>query len=523
MTRGDTSITERAIVAPARRVGSDLERWVRAAEPDLAPMIELTPEERQRAFQREFDAHDGFGPADGTIVVFPSLSFPETELRKITGVTYYEHRLLCLLLLLDEPSRRLVFVTAADVDSEIVDYYLGFLPDPDDARRRLHIVSLSDPSPYALSQKLIERDQVLDDLRELVRGAPSAYVLPFNVTDAEVEVAERLGLPLFAPMPDQSWHGSKSGSRQIATQSDVPVLDGYENLRSTDDVDAAIARLRQLPDPPERVVIKLNYGFSGQGSAVVDCADFRPPTPQRPTSFCGDGETWATYASKIRGEGAIVERLLTDELVASPSVQIRILPDGTPTVISTHDQVLGGDHDQVYLGCRFPADDRYRSEIIACAQRVAARLAERGVIGMFGMDFLVYRDRPLAESLRVALAEVNLRLGGTTHPYLMAMRLTRSSYDADSGLLRDPGGRPVCYVASDNIKLPNLLGVAPRTVLDALDRAGVLFDPVAGVGATVHLLGALPAFGKMGTLCVARDLDHAEELARRVMGVLEDI
>jgi hypothetical protein len=139
------------------------------------------------------------------------------------------------------------------------------------------------------------------------------------------------------------------------------------------------------------------------------------------------------------------------------------------------------------------------------------------------MDFLVYRDGPSPEQVRVALAEINLRLGGTTHPYVMAQLLTRSVYDTESGTLCRPDGRPVCYVASDNIKLPNLVGVAPGAVLDALRRAGVLYDPTTGVGATAHLLGALPEFGKMGTLCVADDLPQAEEISRQVMEVLTGI
>ncbi|HEU0286827.1 MAG TPA: peptide ligase PGM1-related protein, partial [Nocardioidaceae bacterium] len=347
-----------------------------------------------------------------------------------------------------------------------------------------------------------------------------AYLMPFNVTDAELEVAERLELPVFGPMPEQSWHGTKSGSRQIATQSDVPVLEGYENVRSTEDVDVAIGKLRQLPHPPEGVVVKLNYGFSGQGTAIVDTTDFEPPTQSRPTIFCGDGETWDSYSSKIRGEGAVVERLLTHDLVASPSVQIRIFPDGTPTVISTHDQVLGGEHNQVYLGCRFPASDRYRSEITACAQRVATRLAERGVIGMFGMDFLVHGNGS-SDSLQVAMAEINLRLGGTTHPYVMAQLLTGSTYDPTRGQLIDPNGDPVCYVASDNIKQPNLIGVRARVVLDALDRAGLAFDPATRTGATVHLLGALTDYGKLGTLCIAGDIDEAAQMYREVTRVLD--
>ena len=71
-----------------------------------------TWEERQRAFVERLGQR---GPADletGTVVVIPSLSFADSELRKITGVLHYEERLMFMLLFLRRPDLRLVYVTS---------------------------------------------------------------------------------------------------------------------------------------------------------------------------------------------------------------------------------------------------------------------------------------------------------------------------------------------------------------------------------------------------------------------------
>src|SRR5687768_10670583 len=83
----------------------------------------------------------------GTILVIPSITFPEIELRKIIGIQHYEERLLCLLLQLRSPGLRMVFVTSAEVDRVVVDYYLSFLDDPKGARDRLTMISLDDVEP----------------------------------------------------------------------------------------------------------------------------------------------------------------------------------------------------------------------------------------------------------------------------------------------------------------------------------------------------------------------------------------
>ena len=53
-------------------------------------------------------------------------------------------------------------------------------------------------------------------------------MLPFSTSPAEVELAVRLGIPLFGSHPDLAWLGTKQGSRQVFLEEDVPHPQGFE-------------------------------------------------------------------------------------------------------------------------------------------------------------------------------------------------------------------------------------------------------------------------------------------------------
>jgi biotin carboxylase len=452
-------------------------------------------------------------------VVIPSTTFPPVELRKITGIEHYEERMLFTALWLQRPALRLVFVTAVPVDPAVVDYLLRHLPDPEDARRRLELVSVDDAEPRALSEKLLARPEILDRIRSLAGDPAAACVLPFNVTPLEQRVSDALGLPVFGPSPQHFPLGSKTGSRRVARRAGVGVVAGAEALWSVGDVERAVAGLLGERPEAEAVVVKLNNGFSGQGNAIVDLADVASPIDRSRTTFCAEGESWPSFTEKIVAEGAIVEELVRGPDVRSPSVQLSIAPDGAVEVLSTHDQVLGGPDNQVYLGCRFPAHRGYRATITAAGRRVAEVLAGEGVIGSFGIDFVVV---PRAGGHDVYLSEINLRLGGTTHPFGMARLVTGGAYDEDTGeLLVD--GAPRHYVATDNLKTPALLGRRPAAVIAAIDRSGLAFNPARGTGVTLHLLGALRRYGKMGAVCIGRSPEDADELHRHLLATVESL
>ncbi|MBV8160550.1 MAG: hypothetical protein JO265_06470 [Acidimicrobiia bacterium] len=454
----------------------------------------------------------------GTIVVLPSATFPESELRKIVGIQHYEERLLCTTLLLANPELRLVYITSLPVDEAIVEYYLRFVPDPADARRRLHFVVVGEDSGRALTAKVLDAPHVIGRVRALVDGQDHAYIQPFNVTALEGRFSELVELPLFGARPELARLGSKTESRRAARRAGVAVLDGEEDLRSVAELDAAIQGMRARRPKAQAAVMKLNDGFSGQGHAIVELGAFSS-LDTASISFIAEEESWPSYAAKVEDGGAVVEELVRVPGIVSPSVQLRITPGGAVEVVSNHDQILGGVQDQVYLGCRLPAREEYRLDIQERARRVGEVLAADGVIGGFGIDFVLVPSPEEGGAYDIRLSEINLRLGGTTHPFWMARLVTGGAYDPTTGELI-AGARPTSYVASDNVKGSRLVGRAPAEVIADVDARGLAFDHRRGSGATLHLLGALPGFGKMGMTCVGSSPEEADALYQEVSGVL---
>ena len=124
--------------------------------------------------------------------------------------------------------------------------------------------------------------------------------------------------------------------------------------------------------------------------------------------------TWDLYQEKLKAMGGIVEEFVPGDVKQSPSVQFRVNPAGRLEAISTHDQVLGGRNGQIFLGCRFPANAAYRLDIQARGTEAAQVLADKGVLGRFGIDFISVKE---GDAWRHLAIEINLRKG-RHHPPL---------------------------------------------------------------------------------------------------------
>lgn len=146
-------------------------------------------------------------------------------------------------------------------------------------------------------------------------------------------------------------------------------------------------------------------------------------------------------------------------------------------------------------------------------------LARRGVVGRFGVDFVSTRTR---RGWAHHAIEINLRKGGTTHPFLTLRLLTGGAYDDATGVFHAPSGRPCYFVASDNLCHPAFRGLDPATLIDAVTRAGLRYDRDAAEGVTLHLLGAAGAVGKLGAVCVGATRARARAYFARLGAVLDE-
>lgn len=465
-----------------------------------------------------------------TVVVVPSLSLDPQELAKVTGVHHYEERMLYMLMLLRRPRTRVVFVTSQQLDPIVVDYFLHLLTGvpSSHARERLILLHCSDASKQPLSAKVLARPRLIERIRAAIPDPGLAHLVCFNSSDYERSLAVRLGIPLYANDPSLYHLGTKSGCRKVFREAGVTFPDGFEDLRDGDDIVEALATLRERTPAMRRAVVKLNDGFSGEGNALfyfdgadgLGGADLRSWVRERLPAlrFEAPGETWERFHGKFREMQGVVEAFVEGQEKRSPSSQNRVNAHGGAMAISTHDQVLGGPSGQVFLGCTFPADDEYRLEVQEAGLRIAQALATKGVIGRFATDFVSVKEDGVWKHHAI---EVNLRKGGTTHPFLTLRFLTDGSYNAEDGLFYSQTGRPKYYYASDSLQSDAYKGLGPADLVDLAVVNELHFHSSSERGVVFHLIGALSEFGKLGLVCIGDNWQQARFLYRKTKDTLD--
>src|SRR4029077_13400354 len=370
----------------------------------------MSEREVSKASQTEFDqlqkklvplwkSIERFNQDPQTIVVVPSMSIDAIDSGAV--IQAYEERFLFLLLLLRQPRARLIYVTSRTILPSIIDYYLHLLPGAilTQARQRLFLPTPMDGSARPLSEKLLERPRLIEQIRSLIMDPNRAHLVPFNTTNREKELALRFGIPMYGADPKFFSLGTKSGCRKIFMDEGVPYPLGREDIGSEEDLVDAIAQMRMTKPSIRQVMVKLNEGVSGEGNAVIDLTGLPEPGDSKEVAILEDrlrtmkfelqGATYESYMKKLQERKGVVEERIMGEEFRSPSVQLRVTPLGKVELLSTHDQLLGGPTGQSYLGCVFPADTEYAPLITREAAKIGRRLAKEGVIGRFALDFVV--------------------------------------------------------------------------------------------------------------------------------------
>jgi len=498
------------------------------AEPKLATSSQDQFDQLQKKLVPLWKSIESFNQDPQTIVVVPSMSIDLAGAGAV--VQAYEERYLFLLLLLRQPRARLIYVTSHTILPSIIDYYLDLLPGviPSHARQRLFLLAPLDASVRPLSEKLLERPRLIERIRSLISDPERAHLVPFNTTNREKELALRLGIPMYGADPKFFPLGTKSGCRKIFLEENVPHPLGYENVASKDDLIQAITQMRARKPSIKQVLVKLNEGVSGEGNALVDLVGLpRSGDPNEGTAledrlramqFELKGITYDSYMKKLEERKGIVEERITGEEFRSPSVQLRVTPLGSVELLSTHDQLLGGPSGQSYLGCAFPADTGYASLITREAAKVGKRLAKEGVIGRFALDFVVVRSNGKWDPYAI---EINLRKGGTTHPFLTLQFLTDGIYDPETAIFTAPNGQQKFFVASDHVESPRYRTLTPDDLFDIVVRHKLHFDQTRQTGVVFHMMSALGELGRTGLTAVDNSHEEAKATYARALEVLD--
>ena len=350
----------------------------------------------------------------------------------------------------------------------------------------------------------------------------------FIVTEQERSLAVQLDIPIYGCDPDLYDLGSKSMGRKIFRECGLNPPRGMEDLSDLEEVIDALVQLKKKNPALRKAVVKMNDGFSGDGNAIFSYKNYDGTEHlehwvhdnlEANLKLVAPDLTFDLFLQKFESMGGIVEEFLEGEIKESPSVQCRITPTGRIEIISTHDQQLGGESGQVYIGAHFPASKEYAVESGVMGRKVAAALYEKGVLGRFAVDFISVKDD---DGWKHYPIEINLRKGGTTHPFLMLQFLTDGIYNAEEGTYYTSKGNLVrYYFCSDNLKGEKYCGLSPHDLIDIAMVNGLNYDGTSQEGVMFHLIGALSQYGKLGVVCIGSTPERAKELYGKIVAVLE--
>ena len=500
----------------------------------------------QNRLRRHFEVVFSDRLAPCTVVVIPSLSMDQEILSKISGINHYEERLLCMLLLLRMPRTNVIYVTSETIDPVTIDYYLHSLPGVTGyhAIRRLTLLSCNDSSSKPLTQKILERPRLVERIRQAILPDHEAHMACFNVTSLERTLSVQLQVPVFGCDPDLYELGNKSNGRKIFRECGLQVPFGFEDLHSTRDIVEALTALKKQDPEIKRAVVKVNDGFSGDGNAIFSFSGLPKKSDSKiwirenlrqNLKIVSDDLSYDLFMEKYKQMGGIVEAFVEGKEKQSPSVQCRIMPSGECEVLSTHDQELGGESGQVYIGAHFPAAKEYAIDIGKMGKQVAESLRNKGVLGRFAIDFISVKEKKARPPARAGTdgddpvgrgwthypIEINLRKGGTTHPYVSLQFLTDGNYKADEGLYYTANGQVRYYFCSDNLRSEQFHGLTPHDLIDIAMLHDIHYDGTSQEGVLFHLIGALSQFGKLGVVCIGSTPGRAVEFYDKTVEVLQ--
>lgn len=240
-------------------------------------------------------------------------------------IEYYEERQLYHIMLVSDPSVRIIYITSNHVEEQVVGYYLrlcagseGFV-GVQDKLARLFVISVPTDKYIPLSDKILEDSNLVELIKSLIyqikNPSPTDYagLCVFTGSESADILSQKLGIRVLECSGDRLHYGTKQGSREIfdacgiSHPAGTPSV-GDDDLRTygdryhyDDDDDAVIDRHRRNywannhryirsshslamgisrqiiihGVRPRKWILKLNQGFSGKGNASIDLAQFQ--------------------------------------------------------------------------------------------------------------------------------------------------------------------------------------------------------------------------------------------------------
>ncbi len=142
------------------------------------------------------------------------------------------------------------------------------------------------------------------------------------------------------------------------------------------------------------------------------------------------------------------------------------------------------------------------------------------MIGRCAVDFVAVRQEGEWQPYAI---EINLRCGGTTHPFMAISTLTDGLYDPLAAEFRTRFGDLKHYVATDHLDAPAYAALTPDDLLDVVAERSLGWDPAREAGIALHMVSALAVAGRIGLTAIGDTPSEAQALYRELKQTLDGL
>ncbi len=454
-------------------------------------------------------------------IVIPSMSFDCELLEGIEGVSHYELRSLWEILRVKEENVYVTFVSSFKIPFSTLKHFKEIYHLTAEEFSRVNFIEITrKKNILSLTKNILLDENALKKIKGTFK-CENVILEPFVFTLQEKELSRKLKIPSWYDHPQMNYFHTKSGNRFIVGNS-APMPAGFGDLFSFDAVVKGVIKLKNNNSSLDSCMVKLNFGVSGQGNMKLDLPKSKtwqyllPKEKEDNIRKCFESAKLFNKALKVSDfkkriieEGAIVEEFISNEIISSPSAQIFCKPDSID-LISTHHQILDKS-GQKFLGGSYPCDDQYRKKIEAFSVKVGEKLKELKVFGVISIDFLISKNQDTKE-LDYHLIELNIRKGGTTHPFMLSNFAVRSGEHFEAGAPSSDFVDNYVYRSNDNFYPCRTRYSCQKEILEKATAEGILFSRNKKEGVIFHLLSSYEETGKVGYTILASNKDRVDQL-----------
>jgi len=369
---------------------------------------------------------------DYDILLLPSITVSFYETRKLSSI--HEERHLVMLNLLKNKNCRIIFVMPTALDADIIKYRLNVYKqayDDPTADERLILLDAGDDSNRPLTDKILENENLMKEIQSNIRNKDKSIMLSYICSEKDLLLRNKLGIPHWFGSTPSKW-GTKSGSRQVFKESGVPIAEGLmEPVYTVKEVEKQIIALLKKTHA-KRIIAKTEDGSGGYGNVVIDFSSLdrgkvsQDEIKKALRSSVEKLTPFAQFTQVVEQSGVILEQMLDPpsdkHMQTTPSVQMYIQDVDKVQVLSSHEQIIDGC---IYMGCRYPANQSYLDLITEYSRKVGNTLAQKGVRGFLGVDFLANQKDEHGDECDIVALEINIRLCATTFSYFLLLTVVK--------------------------------------------------------------------------------------------------